>query len=185
MVKVRHGAAGLTQRITRIALPWLLGLAAASTSSAVLAHEPTPKDRATARDLAIKGYEALQAGDYALSADRFKRADALVHAPTLLVDLGRSYVGLGRLVDAHEAFQQVLREGAPADAPASWHRALEAAQKEDAALEPRLAWVTINVEGADKPHVKLDDEELSQVSLGVRRAVDPGHRTVVAAAEGF
>jgi len=166
-------------------LPWLFALATATNSRAALAEEPSAKDRATARDLAIQGYEALRVKDYALSADRFKRADALVHAPTILVDLARAYVGLGRLVDAHEAYQQVLREGVVPRAPPSWKRALADAESEDAALTPRLAWVTVRIEGAEHAHVELDGEALSPASLGVRRAVDPGRRDLVAEAEGF
>jgi len=154
-------------------------------TSPALASDPTPEDRSTARELALEGHTALKSGDYALAVDRFTRADRLVHAPTLLVDLGRSYIGLGRLVDAHEAFQQVLREGVAKSAPPPWHKALQAARDEDNALKPRLAWVTIRVEGANAPRVKLDDEELPPASLGVRRAVDPGHRSVVVEAEGF
>ncbi|HTB74367.1 MAG TPA: hypothetical protein VK762_14045, partial [Polyangiaceae bacterium] len=39
-------------------------------------------DRATARALAHEGYEAQKQGRYALAADRFERAEALVDAPT-------------------------------------------------------------------------------------------------------
>jgi hypothetical protein len=166
-------------------MPALVGLGVSLTTPSALAREPTSEDRTTARELAQEGFDALRAHDYALAADRFQRADALVHAPTLLVDLGRSYVGLGQLVKAHEAFQQVLREGVPADAPAPWRRALLTAQEEDVKVKPRLAWVTIRVEGPSEPRLKLDDEDLPLASLGVRRAVDPGRRTVVAEAEGF
>jgi hypothetical protein len=179
----REGPARFKKRL--VALSWLFSLATAATSRAALAEEPSAKDRTTARALAIQGYEALRVQDYALSADRFKRADALVHAPTLLVDLARSYLGLGRMVDAHEAYQQVLREGVAPGAPPSWKRALADAEKEDAALAPRLAWVTVRIEGAKQAHVKLDGEVLSSASLGVRRAVDPGRRDLLAEAEGF
>lgn len=182
----RHSAPESFARVaTRLILAWVLGLSAAAIPRVALAGEPTSQDRSTARALSVEGYDALQAGDYALAADRFKRADALVHAPTLLVDLGRAYVGLGRLVEAHEAFQQVLREGVAPDSPESWQRALVVARMEDAAVEPRLAWLTIRVEGADAARVLLDDQEVSQASLGARRAVDPGRLTVVAEAEGF
>lgn len=166
-------------------LPWLFALVTATTSGAARADAPSAKDRATARDLAIQGYDALRAKDYALAADRFKRADALVHAPTILVDLARAYLGLGRLVDAHEAYQQVLREDVVPGAPPSWKRALADAESEDAALTPRLAWVTVRIEGAEQARVELDGEALSPASLGVRRAVDPGRRDLVAEAEGF
>jgi hypothetical protein len=57
--------------------------------------EPSDADRATARVLAHEGFDAQQRGDYSVAADRFLRADALVHAPTLLLGLARAQVGLG------------------------------------------------------------------------------------------
>lgn len=165
--------------------PWMLGLALALTCGEARAAEPTAEDRTTARQLALEGYDALRSKDYALASDRFKRANALVHAPTLLLDLGRAYLGLGQLVNAHEAFQQIIREGVPPNAPPAWRKALASARKEVIAVEPRLAWVTIHVKGVDAARIELDGELLSTASLGIRRAVDPGHRTVTAEAEGF
>ena len=65
-------------------------------------------DRATARSLAREGHDALLKKDYALAEDRFRRADQLVHAPSLVVDHARALVGLGRLVEAHERYALVL-----------------------------------------------------------------------------
>src|SRR6478735_1111788 len=80
--------------------------------------EPNEADRATARALALK--------EYANAIDRFARADALVHAPTLVVDWARALQGAGRLVEAHEKYELVLREGVDTNtAPKSWLRALD------------------------------------------------------------
>lgn len=146
--------------------------------------EPTPEDRATARALAAEGYIALKNKDYELAVDRFQRAEALVHAPTLLVDLARSLVGLGRLVEAYENYQRVIREGTSPSAPVPWQKAYENAVKEAAELEPRLAWITIDVYGHDSPTVKIDGKPIAAAALGVRRAIDPGSRTIVVEAPG-
>src|SRR6186713_2811967 len=106
--------------------------------------EPSAADRATARSLAGEGYQALQDKDYATASDRFGRADSLVHAPTLMIDWARSLAGLGKLVEAQERYEQIIREGVDAKAPRSWQRALADAGTELAALKPRLAWVTIS-----------------------------------------
>jgi hypothetical protein len=142
-------------------------------------------DRATARSLAREGHEALQKKDYALAEDRFRRADALVHAPSLVVDHARALVGLGRLVEAHERYALVLREGVAAGAPASWVRARQDAELEIEAIKPRLAWLTINVSGPNNLAVSLDDKDVPQAALGVRRAADPGERIVRVTAPGF
>ena len=147
--------------------------------------EPSAADRATARALAGEGYQALQEKDYATAADRFSRADALVHAPTLMIDWARSLAGLGKLVEAQERYEQIVREGVEPKAPKSWHRALADAGAELAQLKPRLAWVTISVSGAAQPEVTIDGAPVPAAAIGVRRAVNPGSLQVQAQAKDF
>ncbi len=128
-------------------------------------------DRATARALAHQGYEAGQQGDYATAAEDFEKADALVHAPTLMLGLARAQVGLGRLVEAHETYQRILREGVDPRAPAPFAKAVEDAGREVKALAPRLAWVTIDVRGPTAPSVSLDHR-----GRGSRRAGCPARQ---------
>src|SRR3954463_14192525 len=132
------------------------GLALGSFWAGVPLAEPSAVDRATARSLAGEGYQALQTKDYATAADRFSRADALVHAPTLMIDWARALVGLGKLVEAQERYEQIIREGVDAKAPKSWQRALSDAGTELAQLKPRLAWVTLSVSGAEDARVTID-----------------------------
>ena len=142
-------------------------------------------DRATARQLATEGHQALLQKDYATAYDRFRRADELLHAPTLTVGMARSLVGLGRLVDAQEAYQRVIREGVDKDSPEAWQRARSDAQEELAEIQPRLSWLTISVQGPAEAQVFVDDAELPRAAVGVRRATDPGERRVRATASGY
>jgi len=146
--------------------------------------EPSAADRATARSLAGEGYQALQDKDYATAVDRFSRADALVHAPTLMIDWARSLVGLGKLVEAQERYEQIVREGVDAKAPKSWQRALADAGTELAQLKPRLSWITISVSGGEA-HVTIDAVAVPPAAIGVRRAVNPGVLQVRVQAKGF
>jgi hypothetical protein len=147
--------------------------------------EPTEADRATARALALEGHAALTKKDYAAAADRFGRANALVHAPTLLVDWARALHGLGRFVEAHEKYELVLREGVDASAPKSWLRALEDAKKELDALKPRLGWVTVILREPSEATVKIDGLAVPAAAIGVKRAADPGFPEVTVVAEGY
>jgi len=147
--------------------------------------DPSASDRATARSLAGEGYQALQAKDYAAAADRFSRADALVHAPTLSIDWARALVWLGKLVEAQERYEQIIREGVDAKAPKSWQRALSDAGVELSQLKPRLAWITISVSGAAEAHVTIDGVAVPPAAIGVRRAVNPGSLEVRVEAQGF
>jgi PEGA domain-containing protein len=147
--------------------------------------EANEADRATARALALEGHNALQKKDYATAADRFGRADTLVHAPTLVVDWARALQGLGRFVAAHEKYELVLREGVPDSAPKSWLRALEDAKKELEALKPRLAWVTVMLKDPPDASVHIDGVLVPPAAVGVRRAADPGFPEVTVSAPGY
>ena len=158
------------------------------TLAAPAAAEPTAADRATARSLAREGFEALKTDDFVTAEDRFRRADALVHAPTLVVDHARALVGLGRLVEAHERYSLVLREGVSPNAAWPWKRAYADAQKEIEVIKARLAWLTIEVAGPTaptEPQVSVDGKPIPAAAVGVRRATDPGERSIKAGAPGF
>jgi len=162
-----------------------LGLLCALLFTAPAWAEPNEADRATARELALAGHAALTSKDYATAADRFGRADALVHAPTLVVDWARALQGLGRFVEAHEKYELVLREGVDSSAPKSWQHALEDAKKELEALKPRLAWVTVILKDPPDATVTIDGVVVPPAAVGVKRAADPGFPKVVVAALGY
>jgi hypothetical protein len=147
--------------------------------------EPTAADRATARTLAQEGQQALESKNYAIAIDKFSRADSLVHAPTLLLGLARAQVGLGRLVEAQESYNRIIRDGVAAGSPHSWTKALEDATKEVGALPQRLPWVTITVLGPTNPEVVIDSTPVPIASLGVKRPVNPGSHTIKVSAEGY
>jgi hypothetical protein len=146
---------------------------------------PSEADRAAARALAAEGFHALQRQDFETAVDRFRRADALVHAPTILVDLARALVGLGRFVEAHEQYMIVIREGVESKAPRSWHKALAAAREEAPQLEARLAWLTIRVSVAAEPNVTVNGEVWPPEALDVRRPADPGWHAIRISAPGY
>jgi hypothetical protein len=153
----------------------------ASTAAA----DPSAADRATARTLAQEGQQSLDARKFSTAADKFTRADALVHAPTLLLGLARAQLGMNKLVEAQESYNRIIREGVTAGSPRSWTKALEDATKEVEAITPRLPWVTITVLGPTNPEVVIDSTPVPSAALGVKRPVNPGSHTVKASAEGF
>jgi hypothetical protein len=147
--------------------------------------EPSASDRATARSLAGEGYAALKVKDYQTAEDRFRRADELVHAPTLVVDHARALVGLGHFGEAYEAYDSVLKETVPDNAPAVWKGAVKHAQQEIEAIKPRVAWLRVNVQGPQDPDVEIDGQPLPVSALGQERPTNPGERSFVVSAKGF
>lgn len=149
------------------------------------AYALSDADRATARALAEEGYNALKAQKFDVAEDRFRRADALVHAPTLVVDEGQALMGMGRFVEAQECFELVLREGVPDSAPAVWKAALQTATKLLGEVKPKIAWLTISVPNVPNPLVKVDNKPIPPAAFGVRRATNPGTLTIEVIAEGY
>lgn len=151
----------------------------------VPARAQSAADRTTARELALEGQAAFDRGDFATAADRFERANALVHAPTLLLALARAQVKLGKLVQAYESYNQIIREGLSKDASKVFKEAHQDARNEVEPVRVRLAWVTISVSGPQTPRVSIDGAAVPPAALGVRRAVNPGDHVARAEGDGY
>jgi hypothetical protein len=170
--------------VMRPSLRWSL-LVGSLVLAAPAAHAQSAADKATARELGTDGQAALDKKDYTTAEDRFRRADALYHAPTLLLGYARAEAGLGKVVNASEAYNRIVREGVAPGAPAVFVAAVEAARAEVGGVQARIASVTITVVGPDTPTVTLDDQPVPVAALGVKRTVDPGAHTVKASADGW
>jgi hypothetical protein len=165
----------------------LLALVSLGPGLAEAQDGPSAADRTTARRLATEGQLALKKGDWDTAADRFERANNLLAAPTFLVRLARARVGQGRLVEAYEIYRQIIREGVAPDQPDAFKRALAEAKQEVKSVEPRLAWVSVNVVGANPNvvEVQLNNAVIPSAALGAQRPVDPGTLHARATAEGY
>lgn len=162
-------------------------LVALASPAAALAQ--TDEQRAAARELALEGIGAYEAGKDAEAVDRLKRAQALVHAPTHLLYLGRAHARLGQYVRAREAYHRILRDGLAPGSPRAFRDARDAAEKEIAEVEEKIARITIRLENAPEDlatvRVTLDGTAVPSVLLGVPQPVDPGEHRIEASAPGL
>jgi hypothetical protein len=144
------------------------------------AHAQSDEVKAAARALATQGAEALKANKYAEALDLVKRAEALLHAPTHLLLIGRAQVGLGRLVRAQETYLKLIREDLAPTAPAAFKNAQAAGKEDLAAIEPKIASLRIVLDGVGKRKVtvKMDDQIVPPALVGVHRPVDPGKHEI-------
>jgi hypothetical protein len=178
-------------RLRTASLTFAVSLALwAPTLTTRTAHAQSDDDRATARALGVEGQQALDAKDYARAEDRFRRADKLVHAPTLELGLARALAGGGKFVEAQETYNRMIREGLPPGAPEVFKKAIDDAKKEVDSVSPKVGGVTITVKasaGADVADAKvvLDEHPVNSASLGVRRAIDPGPHVLRVTADGY
>jgi MYXO-CTERM domain-containing protein len=179
----RRGRAGRGGRVRTVFSALLL---VAWFTWAPGARADDDSQRATARALATEGYKAIKEQRWADAADRFTRAEALVHAPPHLLYLGRAYNHLGKLVAAHEAYVKLTRETLPATAPQAAVQAHQDGIKELADLEPRIPTLTISVSPAPASlAVTMDGAQVPPATIGVAIPVDPGDHHIEATADGF
>jgi hypothetical protein len=158
---------------------------AALLLSSAARSEQDDATKATARDLAQRAAIAYDSNDYQTAQDLFRRAYALVPAPTLSVREARALEKLGRWVEAVEAYVRTLRSELGPDAPEVFEKAQREAREELARLRPRVPRLKVVLEGAAASRsviVTLDGRPLRPALIGVDTLADPGQHTVDAAA---
>ncbi len=144
--------------------------------------------RASARVAAQAGLKAFSEGHYSQAADLLERAESVYHAPTHLLYLARTYEKLGKFVKARETYLKLVQEQLAADAAKAFISAKADGAKELAALEPRLAYVTIQLTGAQPGaglRLMVDGNAVPAALAGIPRPTDPGSHAYQAFAEGM
>ena len=151
------------------------------------ARAQTDEERAGARAAAQEGATAFQEKRWADAIDLFTRAESLVHSPMHQLFMARAHVNLNRLIKARELYNKVIREPLPTNAPKAFLTAQQDAQKELDQLEPRIPYVTVQVEGggAQTVNVTQDGVAIPPALIGVPRPVDPGEHEFQALTESL
>lgn len=164
-----------------------LNVVAVTLVLALPARAQTDTERAAARSAAQAGDKAFKAQRYEEAAMYFARAEAIMHAPTLLLFLARSQAKLGQYVKARESYIKVLREQLAPDAPSAFVAAKESASGELPAVEAQIATLTLQIPDVaiDSLSVSIDGEQVSGAIVGVPYPIDPGQHRVAAHADGY
>lgn len=172
----------------RAAAGWLTAAALTLSASRGLA-QPDDATRNAARELAAQAGEAFQRKEFAVAADLYRRAHALVGAPSLSVREGRALEQLGRLVEASEAYVRTTRFRLTDESPRAFQEAVQEANSALGTLRPRIPKLTLALggPGAKSPDlvVLLNGKPLPAALIGVPAPIDPGkHEIVVRGADG-
>jgi hypothetical protein len=163
---------------------WVVGLV--FVPSVVRAQ--SDEQRAAARSLATEGSTAFNEGRFKDAVDLFGKAESLMHAPPHLLFQARAHVKLGQLVKAREAYLKIVKETLAANAPKAFRDAQTTAETEVREIEPKIASLTIRVEGgegATDVGVMVDGVALPSVLVGLAQPIDPGTHRIEAGATGF
>jgi PEGA domain len=157
---------------------------ALALSASLPAMAQTEADKTTARNLFFEARDAYTAGNFGEAAELFGRSNAIYPAPTAALGMARALRDSGSLVESFEAYTAIVNAGVADDAPDAFKSAVESAETERTAVEPRLPSVIIRIDCACEPAVSLDDKAVPSAALGVKRYVNPGTRRIEASAEG-
>lgn len=151
----------------------LLGISASAARA-----QDDARASAAARALFQEGVACADAENWACAAERFTQAARLRASPVILSNQGVALMHLGRLVEASEAFQTVLRD---ASASAALHAD---AERYVAEIAPRLGRLTLVVEGPrDRLVVSVDGQDHTAL-VGIAAPADPGAHEVTARRDG-
>ncbi len=165
---------------------YVLGIALGISLSAGsgVAFAQTDDERSGARAAAAAGIEAYNSGRFAEAYDLLNRAESLVHAPTHMLYMARAAAKLGHLVQAREIYIKIGQEQLVAAAPRAFIDAQQAATTEQIAVEAKLAYLTVTVEGQNTANAKvsIDSRIIPSVLIGVPIPVDPGAHNLIATA---
>ena len=110
----------------------------ADPKPAAPAPAATEEDKAAARELANKGFELYQAGNYKEAIQYFKDADARFHAPTLVIMQASANEKIGNLIEARGLYSQITREPLSPSASKEFKKAYADAEDALAKIKGRI-----------------------------------------------
>jgi hypothetical protein len=169
----------------RLRLMMTAGAVASLLASAQAQAQVSAADRETARSAMQEGRDLRDKGDLKGALQRFKSADDIMHVPTTALEVARTQVSLGLLIEALDTIAAIRKTPALAEDPAPFKDARLKADELDAQVEGRVPSLTISVSGAgegETPAISVDGVSLPAAVANVPRKVDPGHHVVSARA---
>jgi hypothetical protein len=164
--------------------------AAALVAGPAVAQPRTPsaQELETARSLYKEGKGLRAAGNLGAALEKFQAAHALGNTPVTGIELARTYVMVGRLVEAREVCLQIARMPVASDETEKSAGARTEAAALGEELRPRIPSLSVRIEGAaagEGVHLSIDGAEVPDVASGEPQKVNPGvHRVAARVGEG-
>jgi hypothetical protein len=169
---------------SRRALAFALVLAAGSlpgVRASAQAHAPTAQELETARTLYKEGKELRARGDLRGALEKLQAAHALGNTPVTGIELARTYVLVGQIVEAREVCLYIARMPVASDETEKSSEArLEAASLGEE-LRPKIPTLRVKIEGlhpGETAHLSIDGVSVPDAALTEPQKVDPGKHTV-------
>lgn len=166
----------------------LLSLIALTAAAPARAAAPEPADRAVARRLMDDGDRKIDVKDYRGALDDYLKADAILGAPTTGIDVARTHLLLGHLVEAWRVAVSVTQIEAKPSEPEAYAHARQDAEALIAKVLPRIPTLKVNVNGVTTTapiEVTIDDVAVPSKELRGAQKLNPGKHVIGASAHGF
>lgn len=164
----------------------LVALGVALTASPAYA-DPTAADLESARELYREGKDLRQKGDLRGALERFKAAHGYGQTPVTGLELGKTHLQLGELIEAREVLLSIARMKVASDETEKSATARTEAAELAEQIRPRIPTLLVKVTGV-KPEanaqVTVDGANTPVVALSSMRKVNPGEHAVVVRADG-
>jgi len=148
---------------------------------------PTAADKDTARALMKEGRSRRSNGDHRGALESFVAADALMNVPTTGLEVGRTQVQLGLLVEARDTFLRVSRTPEEPGEPPAFKEARSEAAAGAAKLEERVPTLKVSLTGVPAgatTSVTIDSVNIPSAAINARRKLNPGTHEIVAIVAG-
>jgi len=160
-----------------LALTTLLAPAHAIAEEAALSE----RDRNVARESVYQGDDLVKRGDHRGALEAYRRANAIMKVPTTGIEVARTSLRLGLLVEALEAARQTAAFPQKSGEPAPFTKARDEARAVMVSLRTRIPKITIAVLAPSDvtPQVVLDGAAIGELVLV---PVNPGTHHVTASA---
>lgn len=168
--------------MTAVAGIWLTQIPGISLAD----QPPTAAARETARALMQEGDQLSAAGKHAEALKNYLAAHALVRIPPTGLEVARSQVKLGQLVEARGLAMEMANSAPTPGEPPVYARARSAAAELAKDLGPKIPSIrTVVSPDTTRYTLTIDGQILPPEAQAIAFRLNPGKHTVVVAAPGF
>jgi hypothetical protein len=160
--------------------------AAPPAKGAADAQKGAADAQTAARARGEEGLRLFETGQWSEAFTAFEQADAIYHAPTLVLFMARCRRNQGRLIEAEVLYNKAAAEPVPKGAPEQFVKAVASARAELDNIHKRIPSVRVTLRGAAAARavVSIDGVPLRVTEISSRKPLDPGDHEVVASVEG-
>lgn len=167
----------------------LAGALATSIAQPAYAQMSEGERKAAARAAYGEGIELQEKGKPTDALARFEAAQKLFDAPTHLLHIAQCQVVTGKLVEASETYETLIRKPLPPGSPDAFVQAQEQGKNELNALKPRVPTLRITLkpepQALQNLQITQNDRQIPAELVGIARPVNPGPYRLNAVATGW